>query len=173
MQGSFDAASGALTGLNSITNAQTALSGAITGFGADQRLALAKVATYFGADPSAVTDTETFRAAIAPQVAATMKATVGSTQISDADRKFAEQASGGSIALDQTSIARLLDIMKRADEVIIAKHQAKLDKVYPDTPDGKYARERALFGLDVPAPIDPSGGDQLSPEAQKLLEQWQ
>lgn len=165
MQASMDAANAAQTGLNAVTNAQAELPGAITGFGANQRLALAKIATYFGADPSAVTDTETFRSAIAPQIAATMKATVGSTQISNADREFAEKASGGSITLDTTSIARLLDIMKRADTVIIQRHNDRLNKVYPD--NGQYVRERALFGVTAPQAVGAASEQTPAPAAPR------
>jgi hypothetical protein len=98
-----------------------------------------------------ITNTETFRAAIAPQVSAVLKATVGTTNISNTDREFAEKAAGGNITLDEKSISRLLDIMERASVGKLNSHQKTLERVYPDAE--KYARERALFGVEMPAAI--------------------
>ena len=93
-----------------------------------------------------------------------MKATVGSTQISNADREFAEKAAGGSISLDEGSITRLLDIMERASSVAIQGHMRRLDTVYPsDNPE--YARERALFGVDYNDPNTPPAD---YPNAKKI-----
>ncbi len=143
----------AVTGLASLREAKAALKGgAITGFAANERLAFEKLGALLGfADPSKIVNTETFRSAIAPQVAALMKATVGSTQISNADRDFAEKAAGGSITLDERSISRLLDIMERAGTVAIKSHVDRLDKVYPQDEKGTFNRERAIFGVDMPA----------------------
>jgi hypothetical protein len=153
MTESATSARAAVTGLNALREAKKAVdAGIISGAGADLNLGLAKIATFFGADPTRVTNTETFRSVIAPQVAALMKATVGSTQISNADREFAERAAGGSISLDSTSIKRLLGIMERASVISIADHQDRLNTVYPDE-GGKFARERAVLGLPGNAPV--------------------
>lgn len=142
-----EAARSAASGLTSIANARKAITdGAITGFGADARLSFQKAAVAMGlANPDAVQNTETFRSAIAPQVSAMLKATVGSAQISNSDREFAEKAAGGSISLDQGSILRLLDIMERGNRAVLNDYQSTLDRVYPD--DGQFGRERALFGI--------------------------
>ena len=138
-------------GLTGLREARNALEGgAITGAGADQRLMLQKVGSALGiADPSKIVNTETFRAAIAPQVAAVLKSTVGTANISNTDREFAEKAAGGSITLDQKSITRLMDIMERASVGQLDAHQKRLDAVYGD-PE-KFKRERALFGVEMPA----------------------
>lgn len=163
---SAEAARAAATGLQSIREARRAVeAGGIFGAGADTRLALQKLGAQLGvADTKGIINTETFRSAIAPQVAALMKATVGSTQISNADREFAEKASGGSISLDPGSIARLLDIMERGSVGILDGHKSRLDAVYPEA-EGKFARERALFGVQAPEPpaapapaVAPGGG---------------
>lgn len=149
-------------GLTGLREARTAIQGgAITGAGADQRLALQKVGALVGvADPSKITNTETFRAAIAPQVAAVLKSTVGTANISNTDREFAEKAAGGSITLDEKSITRLMDIMERASIGKLEAHQKKVDKIYSD-PE-KFGRERALFGVDMPAaPAAPQGGSVI------------
>lgn len=149
-------------GLTGLREARTAIQGgAITGAGADQRLALQKVGALVGvADPSKITNTETFRAAIAPQVAAVLKSTVGTANISNTDREFAEKAAGGSITLDEKSITRLMDIMERASIGKLEAHQKKVDKIYSD-PE-KFGRERALFGVDMPAaPAALQGGSVI------------
>ena len=141
-----DSARAAATGLSALGNAGQALPGAITGAGANERLALQKVASLLGVgDTEAISDTETFRSAIAPQVAAMMKATVGSTQISNADREFAEKAAAGAITLDASSIGRLLNIMKAANSEIVRKFNVDLNAVYPEGQG--MDRERALFSV--------------------------
>lgn len=149
MNESAAAARQAVTGLAALKEAQTALdNGVITGSFADERLGAAKLGALLGiTDPAVIQNTETFRAAIAPQVAAIMKATVGSTQISNADREFAERAAGGSITLDKGTIERLLGIMEKAAKVAIDTHLAKLDAVYP--PGSGVDRERAMFGYGI------------------------
>lgn len=158
MKASADAARSAATGWTAVQQARQAVqSGGIFGAGADTRLELQKIGAQLGvADPAKIVNTETFRSAIAPQVSAMMKATVGSTQISNADRDFAEKAAGGSIELDPNTITRLLDIMERANDVVIERHAQRLDAVYPDTPEFK--RERALFGVTRPSRSQPSPG---------------
>lgn len=143
----------AAAGLAAITNARGAINGdggSITGSGADFRLGLQKAAAQLGlADADKVINTETFRAAIAPQIASVLKATVGTANISDSDRRFAEKAAGGSIELDKGSINRLLDIMERASTNHLKQYQEQIDAVYPDAVAHK--RERALFGVPMPA----------------------
>jgi hypothetical protein len=138
-------------GLTGIRNAREAIeSGAITGFNADNRLMLQKAAKLFGipvGEAGKIENSEVFKSAIAPQVAAVLKATVGNANISDSDRRFAERAAGGSLDLDESSIKRLLDIMERASTSALQQHQETLDALYPDAE--KHKRERALFGVRV------------------------
>jgi hypothetical protein len=156
---SATSARAAATGLAALREARAAVEGGIvSGVGADFNLGLRRAAAALGADASKVVNTETFRSAIAPQIAAMMKATVGSTQISNADREFAEKAAGGSITLNEGSIRRLLDIMERANVGLIETHKKRLDAVYPES--GNFGRERALFGVDAPA-RSPAGGGPL------------
>jgi hypothetical protein len=154
-------------GLSAIQNARSALNGeggSITGSGADFRLGLQKAAAQLGlADADKVINTETFRAAIAPQVAAVLKSTVGTANISDSDRRFAEKAAGGSIELDKGSINRLLDIMERAGSKHLQQYQDQLDAVYPDAVAHK--RERALFGVPMPAMAPPAAPVAANPPA--------
>lgn len=151
MDESAKAARTTAAGLTGLREARAAIEGgAITGFRADNRLSLQKAGALFGiADPGKIVNTETFKAAIAPQVAAVLKSTVGTANISNTDREFAEKAAGGNIELDEKSISRLLDIMERASVGQLEAHQKRIDKVYAD-PE-KFGRERALFGVDMPA----------------------
>jgi hypothetical protein len=155
----------AATGLVALRNAKQALQGpggAITGFGADERLTLQKLGSFLGvADPASIQNTETFRAAIAPQVASMLKATVGTNQISNSDREFAEKAAGGSIKLDAGSINRLLGIMETAGMARLKLHQQQLDAVYPDPEKNK--RERALFSVTVPEAAQPPAASSAAP----------
>jgi hypothetical protein len=150
------AARTAAVGLTGLREARAAIqSGAITGAMANQSLGLQKIGAALGlANSDKIVNTETFRAAIAPQISAVLKSTVGTTNISNTDREFAEKAAGGNITLDERSITRLLDIMERASIAQLEGHAKRLEKVYPDAE--KYARERALFGVDMPAVIPPA-----------------
>lgn len=169
-----DAARAARTGLSAITEAQRALPGAITGAAANERLALQKVASLFGVgDTRAIADTETFRSAIAPQVAAMLKATVGSAQISNADREFAEKAAGGAITLDASSIQRLMNIMRAANSEIVRGFNADLDRVYPEGQG--FDRERALFNVPqspkfYSEPIGPQIPGATAPQEGRLVD---
>ena len=147
---SAKAARTAATGLSGLREASKALdAGIISGAGADARLGLQKVGALLGvSDPGTIQNTETFRAAIAPQVAAMIKATVGTANISNSDREFAEKAAGGNINLDAGSIRRLVGIMDRAGSGIVKSHNERLDAIYPNDP--KFKRERALFGVQGP-----------------------
>lgn len=165
MDESSKAARAAATGLGGLREASAALqAGVITGAGADVRLGLQKVGAALGiADSDKIVNTETFRAAIAPQVAAMLKSTVGTANISNSDREFAEKAAGGNINLDDKSIVRLVGIMERAGSAIVESHQKRLEKVYPDAE--KFARERALFGVDMPAPPIAPPPQQTAPQS--------
>ncbi len=95
-----------------------------------------------------------------------LKSTVGTANISNTDREFAEKAAGGNITLDERSISRLLDIMERAGSAQLEGHMKRLEKVYPD-PE-KYARERALFGVDAPAAITSPAGKPSAAETRTI-----
>lgn len=155
----------AATGLAGLGEAKRALdAGIISGAGANERLGLQKVGALLGlANSDSIQNTETFRAAIAPQVAAMLKSTVGTANISNSDREFAEKAAGGNITLDAGSIRRLIDIMERAGSATVKAHSDRLDAIYPDDP--KFKRERALFGVPMPqqpgAALPPPNRGQL------------
>lgn len=157
-----DAARSVASGYNAIKEAKAAVdAGIISGIGADQVLGLQKLGAALGiADPTIIQNTETFRSAIAPQVAAILKATAGTANLSNADREFAEKAAGGSISLDAGTIRRLLAIMEKASRSNLESYQSRLDTVYPD--GQTYGRERAILGIQMPQflpqePLPPQG----------------
>lgn len=151
----YDAVMPAVRGIYAMREAKKALmDGAITGQWADEKLMLAKMGAVLGiTDPKVIANTEVFKSTMATQVAAMIKATVGSTQISNTDRAFAEAAAGGQIALDQNTMLRLLDIGERANMQMIDDYQDRFEKVYPasDTDPGNQ-RARTLFEIQDPVP---------------------
>jgi hypothetical protein len=148
---SKDSADKAILAYTSVRNARAGLDSGeiITGFGANQRLDWAKLNKFFGlADRgNDIANTEVFRSSMAPAVASMLKATVGTTQISNTDRQFAERAAGGDITLDTNTMKRLLEISHRLSLETMAKHQYTMDAIYKDNPQAQ-----ALFGIDPPAP---------------------
>jgi hypothetical protein len=147
-------------GLASIQEARKAVqSGGIFGFGADKRLALQKLGALVGVEDSGkIANTESFFAAIAPVVGATLRQTSGTSQLSEGELKFANRAAAGDPTLDEKSILRVLDILEKINKGSLTEHQRKVDAVYPEAEDKKYVRERALFGVQVPsaAPAEPA-----------------
>lgn len=142
---SADAAKKARTSLRSLDEASKAASNMFAGLGAEQRLQAAKLFAFTGFKgfDEAIQNTETFKTQIAPQVAFLLKQTVGSTQVSDADRRFATDAAAGNITFEQASIERVLDIMERLSKEVVSSHSSLLDSVYPQGQN--FGRERALF----------------------------
>lgn len=161
-----DIARAVVSGYAGLAEAKKAVdAGIISGSGADFLLSLQKAGAAIGVvDPTVIQNTETFRSAIAPQVAAMLKATAGTANLSNADREFAEKAAGGNINLDAGTIKRLLGIMETAARTSIEGYQAKLDAIYPNTP--QFARERAIFAIPTPdftAPVAGSGSPDTAP----------
>jgi len=149
---SYKLAKSAASGLKGLQEAKKAVEGGIvSGAGAELQLQLRKIASSaFGVEDEKITNTETFLSAISPQIGAIIQANFGGAQISDGDRKFAQDAAAGRISLDGSSIKRILSIMERSNKAILEDHNRKVDAVYEDAPDGKFKRERALFAVPVP-----------------------
>jgi spore germination cell wall hydrolase CwlJ-like protein len=85
--------------------------GAITGLGADPKLFMAKAANLFGLGSDAASNTEVLRSSIGNSVLAKAK-TLGANP-SNADRDYIEKVVGGSIALEEKSMRRLLDMQEK------------------------------------------------------------
>lgn len=145
--------------LSSIYEAKKAIqNGAVTGFGADNVLAMRKAAQLIGVgDPTLIENTETFRSAVAPMIGAMIKDMVGSANISNSDREFAEKAAGGNISLDEASIARLLNIQEAVQKDKIARYNTRVDQLYPDVPENQ--TNRSFFG-GIETPENPYANGQ-------------
>ena len=137
-------------GLASLREARKLVNaGGMFGAGADLRVGAAKVLSLLTGAPvdPKVVNTESFAGAISPLVGATLKATSGTSQLSEGELKFAQRAAAGDINLDQKSIETVLAILEKAMVNSAASHNRKLDAVYPK---GQGAdRERQLFEIDV------------------------
>lgn len=138
----------------------------ILGIGADQRLALSKIGALLGLDPTIAANTETFRSVVAPQVLALVKGLGSGSGISNADREFAERAAAGNIALEPEAIKRMMDIGERAARLSVQRHNALVDRVYPES-DTQNAQVRALFRVDVPENAPPPAQEQKAAPAQE------
>ncbi|MBN4095651.1 hypothetical protein [Methylobacterium sp. OT2] len=136
---SAETARSAADQVRAIQNAREQLDGAggiISGFRAGDRLALQKVGALLGVtDPNAIQNTESLRAALKPMVLAAVKG-LGSNP-SNGDRTFAEDFSGGNIALDEGSIRRILDLNERSARATIARHNVLAEQMLATQPELK------------------------------------
>jgi hypothetical protein len=158
---SHEKASSAAAVLPNLYDAKEMSKNAITGFGADARLDYNRALNAFGltATGDKVRDTQALQAAIAPLVGAILKSTTGTTQVSEGDRKFAQQAAGGDITLDAPAIQRILDIGERSFKANIASHNKQLGSVFTD-PQGQDRALHARYRVDMPL----SAADQAAQE---------
>jgi hypothetical protein len=149
MKTSQSAAKQAQQGLEASNAAMKAFDkGAISGFGANQRLDVAKLFTALGLVDKGdrIANTETFRNAMQPVVAAILHQTSGTSQLSEGELAFAKAASAGNITLDPQSIRQLMTIIDKRSREVIADHQEKMDAVF-----GKgNAAANALYGVPMP-----------------------
>lgn len=98
--------------------------GMITGFGADFRVGMGKALQQAGihlADDE-IANTEAFVATRALEVGRLIKLFGAGTGLSDADREYATKAAGGSVAMNEESIRRIIDINNRAARNVIEKY---------------------------------------------------
>jgi hypothetical protein len=122
--------------VRSIHDARRALDspgGVITGFKANDRLALKQLAEMFGADSRGVENTQTFNAAMKPVIMASLGGSLG-TGISNADRDFLQRASGADATLDEKAIRRILDINEQLAREKIDRHNSNADEYIQANP---------------------------------------
>lgn len=86
-------------------------SGAITGPGADLRLAATKIAGLFGLPAGTAENTEVLRSAIGTQVLEQAK-TLGANPTNE-DRRVIAEIVGGKLSLEEGTVRRLLDMQER------------------------------------------------------------
>jgi phage tail protein X len=138
--------------------------GVITGAAAGDRLALQKVGSLLGvADPSAITNTESLRAAAGPLVLATVKGLGAGTGISNADRDFAAAMAGGNIELNESSIRRMIDIQEQAAREKMTRSQGVINQLIQTNPN--LANMAPLLTAPLPE-ARPPAASQSAPPAQ-------
>lgn len=137
--------------------------GVITGAAAGDRLALQKLGSLFGvADPSAITNTEAFKAAAGPLVLATVKGLGTGASITNSDRDFAEAMAGGRIELNESSIRRMIDIQEQLANDKMRRSQGVINQLIQTNPN--LANMAPL--LTAPPPdVRPPAASQAAPPA--------
>ncbi len=121
--------------------------GAITGAFSDPRLKFAKIASLFGANGDAITNTETARAAVGEQVLQSAK-TLGANP-SNTDRDYIEKVKGGSIELNETSMRKLLDMQERWARDGVKRSNEMAEKLIQTDPE-KLGRFKPMLMTDQP-----------------------
>jgi hypothetical protein len=148
--------------IRSIHDARRALDsagGVITGFRANERLAMKQLATMLGADPSSVENTQTFTAAMKPVIMASLGGSLG-TGISNADRDFLQRASGGDVTLDEGAIRRILDINEKIAREKIQRHNSNADEYFQANPT--LTKVAPTLKIRMPGEYQPPGQGKSS-----------
>lgn len=154
---SYDNATAASKAIDAIENAENDVSAGIkSGATGQVALGVAKFAKSLGldADPQ-IANTEAFRANMARETLNLVKGLGAGTGISNADREFAEKASGGSILLDDQAIVRLMNIAKAAAGNVMLAHTRLLSAQQGAT--GTLPQDLETFRV----PFTMKGNDQL------------
>lgn len=125
--------------------------GVISGLGADPKLFAAKAANLFGLGSDAASNTEVLRSAVGNQVLAKAK-TLGANP-SNADRDYIEKVQGGSIALEESSMRRLLDIQEKWGRQAIDRANA-MGKQLLDAQPGELKTVAPLLSVKHPPTYD-------------------
>lgn len=154
---SYDNATAASKAIDAIENAENDVNAGIkSGASGQVALGVAKFAKSLGldADPQ-IANTEAFRANMARETLNLVKGLGAGTGISNADREFAEKASGGSILLDDQAIVRLMNIAKAAAGNVMLGHMRLLNAQQGAT--GTLPQDLETFKV----PFTMRGNDQL------------
>lgn len=154
---SFDKAGLASNALRALDDAGNELNAGVkSGITGEVSLALAKMGKALGlGDDPAIANTESFRANMAREVANMVKQFGAGTGISNADREFAEKAAGGTITLDDVSMARLVNIAKTSAANTVVGHNRLLSQQRR----GSGANDADLDVFEVP--FNFNGGDAI------------
>jgi hypothetical protein len=150
---SFETATGASKALEALSAARQDFSSGIkSGIAANINLGLSKVGKALGmeADPS-IASTEAFRANMARETLNLVKGLGAGTGISNADREFAEKASGGSIMLDDQAMVRLMNVAEAAAGNVLLGHQRLLDSNTRANPGHAAALETFKIPFEIPS----------------------
>jgi hypothetical protein len=131
--------------------------GSITGAFAEGRLGLSKIGTLFGiGDPDKVASTEVLRSSLGDDVLSHIKE-LGANP-SNADRDYIERVKGGKIALDETSLRKMLDIKEKYARQTVKNFNRDAKKLM-DAPGGTetYKSVAPLLSFEEP-------GEYAAPE---------
>lgn len=137
--------------------------GIFSGSASEIRLKVAKAAELIGV-PNAdkIANTEAFSAAIGSRVLALVKGLGSGTSISNSDRAFAEKMAGGNIALDETSIRKILDIGERAARSKIDTHNTTAGRIIKSNEALQPYSD--VYRVETPGQYErPKGGRQATP----------
>lgn len=164
---SYDNAVAASKALDAMKSARDDLAAGIhSGASAQVALGLSKWAKSLGlpADP-AIANTEAFRANMARETLQLVKNLGSGSGISDADRDFAEKASGGSIMLDDKAMYRLMNVASAAAGNVLVQH----DRLLSSNANATGALPQDLATFKVPFSVE--GNDQLyfDPRQRKFM----
>lgn len=156
-----EAAAGAADTIRTLHAARQQMDqGIISGPGADMRLGIARIGAQFGiTDPRIVNNTEAFRSAIGQGVLDRAKA-LGANP-SNADREFILGVMGGSIALNEASLRRIIDIQEGMARGAIERYNQSVGGVMenlravPGADQQGLAMAQALGPVAMPPPYAP------------------
>lgn len=131
------------------------------GSGADWKLAFGKAAQAAGVNinADAVKNTELLSTQLAQRTLATIRSSgLGAGNgFSNADREFLQKAVGGSLALEPSTMNRLIELDTRAATASIQKHNQAATKI-----QSQPAMQAFPFDFTVPMPNVPASGQASS-----------
>ncbi len=134
--------------------------GVITGALAEGRMGLARIGALFGVtDERSLVNTESFRAAVGQQVLSGIRA-LGANP-SNNDVRFMERVAAGDIALNETTIRRVLDLQERYARQAIERYNQTFGQVSdelsrtPGADQSGLAIMRALGRVGMPGEYAP------------------
>ena len=126
--------------------------GMVTGAFADPRVMFAKVGALLGMDASQASNSEVFKGIIGNQVLTHIRA-LGANP-SNADRDYIEKVQGGQIALEESSLRRLLDINEKYSRQAIQRFNGDSKKLMDANPE-QYRMIAPLMQFDEPPAYSP------------------
>lgn len=142
--------------------------GIFVGQWAEDKLALAKIASAVGLNIQAdkIPPTEVFMAQVGQRVASLVKNFGSGTSITDADREFAKKMAGGNIKLDETSIRKILDLSDRMNGELIKRHNTLVDRLSAARPEA--ASTVSVFRVRTPSQFT-KGQTATNPQTQQKM----
>ena len=131
---SYDATQQLANTLPTFRQAKQALAQSYTGSGSEVKLDASKMLRMIGVpgDYTPSVATEMLQSRMKAIAGGMIKSTVGSQNISDADREFVEKAYSGNIKMEAESIRKLLSIAEDTTIRSINRHNDRLQSVFGD-----------------------------------------